>query len=197
MTFKQFISVSFVSVGAFVGAALVYSKYQHHNPLALNIPFASSVFKATEPIEKDAARPVVDFEKAAANATPAVVHIKVLQKARSESDVPFAQNDAEDAGDGFEGMSYNNVDAGDEAQQVASGSGVAISADGYIITNNHVVEKADRLIVTLNDKNDYKAEVIGTDPSTDLAVIKIEGSGFPYLDFANSDDVHVGQWVLA
>jgi S1-C subfamily serine protease len=60
-----------------------------------------------------------------------------------------------------------------------------------------VVEKADQLIVTLNNKKDYKAEIIGTDPSTDLAVIKITGDSFPYLSFANSDDVHVGQWVLA
>jgi S1-C subfamily serine protease len=94
-------------------------------------------------------------------------------------------------------MSLNKYDTDNETRQVGSGSGVVISADGYIVTNNHVVEKADQLIVTLNNKKDYKAEIIGTDPSTDLAVIKITGNSFPYLSFANSDDVHVGQWVLA
>jgi S1-C subfamily serine protease len=80
---------------------------------------------------------------------------------------------------------------------VASGSGVIINDKGYIVTNNHVVENADELLVTLNDKNDYKAKVIGTDPSTDLAVIKIEGNDFPSLNFANSDEVRIGQWILA
>src|SRR3954453_11010147 len=82
-------------------------------------------------------------------------------------------------------------------EQRASGSGVAISADGYIVTNNHVVDGADELVVTLNNKKDYKAKVVGKDPSTDLAVIKIEATNLPYLAFANSDDVHLGQWVLA
>lgn len=81
--------------------------------------------------------------------------------------------------------------------QRASGSGVMISNDGYIVTNNHVVDGADELLVTLYDKKDYKAKVVGKDPSTDLAVIKIEAKDLPYLQFANSDDVHLGQWVLA
>ncbi|RYF59077.1 MAG: serine protease, partial [Comamonadaceae bacterium] len=83
-------------------------------------------------------------------------------------------------GDGFSGMAYQGGDDEDnnQVQQVASGSGVVISADGYIVTNNHVVEKADALVVTLNDKKDYKAKVVGTDPSSDLAVIKIEGTDF-------------------
>ena len=94
-------------------------------------------------------------------------------------------------------MSFNRYNTGNESQQIGSGSGVMISAEGYIVTNNHVVEKADGLMVTLNNKKDYKAEIIGTDPSTDLAIIKITGNSFPYLDFGNSDDVHIGQWVLA
>jgi Do/DeqQ family serine protease len=82
-------------------------------------------------------------------------------------------------------------------EQRASGSGVIISDDGYIVTNNHVVENADVIDVTLSNKKTYKARVIGTDPSYDLAVIKVEAAGLPFLLYGNSDDVKIGQWVLA
>lgn len=81
--------------------------------------------------------------------------------------------------------------------QVATGSGVIISKDGYIVTNNHVIEDADKVEVSMNDERTYTAKVIGTDPSTDLALIKIEGEEFPFTTFANSDDVKIGEWVLA
>lgn len=77
------------------------------------------------------------------------------------------------------------------------GSGVIISSDGYIVTNNHVVEGAGNIDVTLNDKREYKAVLIGTDPSTDLALIKIEAGDLPFIAFGNSDDVKIGEWVLA
>jgi serine protease Do len=81
--------------------------------------------------------------------------------------------------------------------QMASGSGVIISTDGYIITNNHVVEGADKLSVTLNNNKTYEADVIGRDPSTDIAVIKIEEKNLPAATWGSSEDVRVGQWVLA
>jgi Do/DeqQ family serine protease len=77
------------------------------------------------------------------------------------------------------------------------GSGVIISADGYIVTNNHVVEDASRIEVTLNDKQEFEATVVGTDPSTDLALIKIDGKDLPNITFGNSDFVKIGEWVLA
>ena len=122
-----------------------------------------------------------------------MVHIKVLKRIQNIRGFGFFDNSFPGSGD----MSYNDRSNADQAQQVGSGSGVLVSANGYIVTNNHVVNKADQLLVTLNDKNDYKAKVIGTDPSSDLAVIKIEGNNFPHLTFANSDDVKVGQWILA
>lgn len=81
--------------------------------------------------------------------------------------------------------------------QVATGSGVIISEDGYIVTNNHVIDNADHIEITLNDKRSYTAEVIGADPSTDLALIKIEEKGLPFISFGNSDHVNIGEWVLA
>jgi len=80
---------------------------------------------------------------------------------------------------------------------LASGSGVIIDKTGYIVTNNHVVQDANRITVTLNNKREYEAQIIGTDPQTDLALIKIDGDDFPYLVFGNSDDVKIGEWVLA
>lgn len=80
---------------------------------------------------------------------------------------------------------------------VATGSGVIISEDGYIVTNNHVIEDADKVEVSFNDERTFTATIIGTDPSTDLALIKIEANGLAFSTFANSDNVKVGEWVLA
>lgn len=81
--------------------------------------------------------------------------------------------------------------------KLASGSGVIISDDGYIVTNNHVVDDANKIIVTLDNDKSYSAKVIGTDPNTDLAVLKIDAKNLPYIVFGNSDNVEIGQWVLA
>jgi VCBS repeat-containing protein len=84
-----------------------------------------------------------------------------------------------------------------QGPQMASGSGVIISPDGYIVTNNHVVEKATKIEVTTNNHHYYTAKVIGTDPNTDLALVKIDGHDLPIVKFGNSDAVKVGEWVLA
>lgn len=193
MTFKQLVAVTAISAATFATGAWVYGKYENKELFASAQTAATSVFKNAAFTDAPAATPAVNFEQAAADATPAVVHIKILKQPRRQPVNPFAFRGEEDI---FGGMAYEEEDA-PQAQQVGSGSGVIISPDGYIVTNNHVVENADQLLVTLNDRKDYTAKVIGTDPSTDLAVVKIEGAGFPHLSFANSDDVRVGQWVLA
>lgn len=138
----------------------------------------------------------VDFTPAATTATPAVVHIKTKTKARQVSNNttkqrnPFSDFFGDDFGDFFGGPRVI-------PEQRASGSGVIITDDGYIITNNHVVEGADEINVTLANKKSYKATVIGADASSDLAVIKIEGRNLPYLVYGNSDETKLGQWVLA
>ena len=84
-----------------------------------------------------------------------------------------------------------------QGMQMATGSGVIISADGYIVTNNHVVTNADKIEVILNDKRSYEAKLIGKDPSTDLALLKVKAEGLPYVSYGNSDDTKIGEWVLA
>lgn len=141
----------------------------------------------------------VDFTPAASAASPAVVHIKtktnakqVQQNGQQRQRNPFFDffGDDDMMGDIFGGPRVI-------PEQRASGSGVLITADGYIVTNNHVVNGADEINVTLTNKKTYKAKVIGTDASSDLAVIKIEASSLPYLVYGNSDEIKLGQWVLA
>lgn len=140
---------------------------------------------------------LVDFTPAATSATPAVVHIKTKTKARqvSNNSTPRQRNPFSD----FFGDDFGDFFGGPRVipEQKASGSGVIITDDGYIITNNHVVNGADEINVTLANKKSYKASVIGTDASSDLAVIKIEGKSLPYLVYGNSDETKLGQWVLA
>ena len=114
-----------------------------------------------------------DFTVAAETVTPAVVNIRTIQ-----------------SGAVFDFWGNGNVGS-------SAGSGVIISPDGYIATNNHVVEEGDKIEVTLNDKRKFEATVVGTDPSTDLALIKVEAESLPFIEFGNSDSLRVGEWVLA
>lgn len=145
---------------------------------------------------------VADFTIPAATATPAVVHIKTTTNAKQvNNNLPKNQQKRNPFSDLFGNDDMFSQLFGNRnniiPEQRASGSGVIISDDGYIVTNNHVVENADEITVTLSNKKTYKAKVIGTDPSYDLSVIKIEAAGLPFLLYGNSDDVKIGQWVLA
>lgn len=124
-----------------------------------------------------------DFTAAAERTVNAVVH--VTTQAMVEQRNPFA--------DFFWGYRMPSI----QQPVQGAGSGVIITDDGYIITNNHVVDGADKIQVHLNDNRQYDAKVIGRDPSTDLALIKVEANGLPVLTYGNSDDVKVGEWVLA
>jgi Do/DeqQ family serine protease len=129
-----------------------------------------------------------DFEAAAAISVHAVVHIKSeFQKKSLVYD------------DFFEFFNFGGRPQPREysTPYSAMGSGVIVAQDGYIVTNNHVVQEATDVTVTLNDKRVYKAAIVATDPSTDLALIKIEEQALPFLTYGNSDDVKIGEWVLA
>ncbi|MDZ4808903.1 MAG: trypsin-like peptidase domain-containing protein [Bacteroidota bacterium] len=143
----------------------------------------------------------VDFTKAANSAVPAVVHIKTKIAAKKvNNQLPRNQgNSMEDLFEQFFNQGYGQRM---QPEQKASGSGVIISDDGYIITNSHVVSDggqgvADEITVSLSNKKTYKAKLIGRDAGSDIAVLKIEGTGFPFLLYGNSDNVKLGQWVLA
>lgn len=132
-----------------------------------------------------------NFTEAARKAMPVVVHIKATAARKSAS----RDEQRMDPFGGFFGEDF--FGGRGRGPQMGSGSGVIISPDGYIVTNNHVVSFADELEVTTYDNRVFKGKVIGTDPGTDLAVIKIEENNLPTLQYANSDQAQVGEWVLA
>ena len=126
----------------------------------------------------------VDFTIAAENTVNAVVHVKNVTTGRA----------SRSGWDFF----YGSERSSSERPQIGTGSGVIISADGHIVTNNHVIAKADKLQVTLNNNKTYDAELIGSDPNSDIALLKIEAEGnLPYLAFGDSDNAKIGEWVLA
>ncbi len=140
-----------------------------------------------------------DFVKAAKTTVPAVVTIKNYQ---TRSTSRASEQDLLDYffGDPFGGRGQQRQKQQQQAPEnmpSGMGSGVIISADGYIISNNHVVAGANKLEVVLSNKKSYIATLVGTDPNTDISLLKIEEKGLPFLNFANSDNIDVGQWVLA
>ncbi len=178
--------------------------------LALSVVAFNKTNAATTPdpspaVANVAAGQPVDLTYAAEKSLPSVVYIKNTQNSKVQTveySDPFEDFFSDPFG-GFFGRGRGNGNGGRRQRQVetpkrvAAGSGVIISADGYIVTNNHVVDGADELLVTLNDNKEYSARIIGADATTDLALIKIDGKNLPAIQIANSDDVKVGEWVLA
>ncbi len=145
---------------------------------------------------------MADFTYASAKTVPVVVHIQSTVKVKDQASVngmPFDLQDLPTPFRQFFGQPQQPRSRGGSNEQTETGvgSGIILSADGYIVTNNHVVDGASEISVTLNDKRVYDAKVIGTDPSTDVALIKIDAKDLPAIQFANSDEVQVGQWVVA
>ena len=175
---KKFAQLLFSGLlgGALVWGAQVLTEepqvvaYQQPQP---NIVRTSNVVGAAE---------AVDFTTAAENSVNAVVHVKTTFQAQTYYN-PFGR---------FFGQPYYQAEPAR-----GSGSGVIISPDGYIVTNNHVIDGAQFVEVTLNNNETKEAEVVGTDPATDLALLKIQGQNLPVIPIGNSDDVKIGEWVLA
>jgi Do/DeqQ family serine protease len=204
MKLKQILLIVAISSMSAIGSVWVYSKITGKHSAGLvqstsdgKLPVNYAGFNENgagfgEPI---------DFVKAANAAVPAVVHIKTRIPAKKISNqLPRSNHNSID--DWFDQFFNNPFGQQIQPEQRASGSGVIISDDGYIITNNHVISDgrdgvASEITVTLSNKKTFKAKVIGKDPSSDLAVLKIDGSGFPFILYGNSDNVKLGQWALA
>jgi len=174
---KQYVAIVVCSLISALLAVGIYAYLQDPKEVIIRetIPAQYTNF---DPLEVSKQRRFIssaptDFTKAAEAVTPAVVNIKTVQ-----------------GGGGFDFW-------GSSSYGTSSGSGVIISPDGFIVTSNHVIEDSDGIEVTLNDKREFRAELIGTDPSTDLALIKIKGKNLVPVEFGNSDSLRVGEWVLA
>jgi len=173
----QILIISLVATIISLVAIAIYDHYTESEIIIIQKPQNTSLVRSSDNIllsgeiqrHFQSSYPT-DFTEAAKKSTPAVVYIR-------------ANN-----GSGFQNRrGFEN----------AAGSGVIISPEGYIATNNHVIENGDDITVVLNDRREFSAEVIGTDPTTDLALLKIEAGELPYLVFGNSDSLQVGEWVLA
>ena len=139
--------------------------------LTVSIPYADEISKSRE----------TAITRAIEKVGPAVASINVEQHISSVSYDPFF------------GFMYPR----EIYPMKSSGSGVVISPDGFVMTNHHVIENADKVTVTLSGGGEYEAEIIGSDETSDLALIKLSGSDFPYAELANSDDLLIGEWVIA
>jgi serine protease Do len=180
---KQFSSMLFVALLSGIFSVFIYQKLVNPNTVTVvenKTPTSNGVL--TNLNIKDGS--LTNFEYAAEISTNAVVHIKTESVYQQQIDPLY---------EFFYGRSFKQ-----QPQVVqGAGSGVILSADGYIVTNNHVIDRTSTINVTLNNKKTYKAELIGTDPSTDLALLKIDAKNLPSVGFGNSNDLNVGQWVLA
>lgn len=180
---------------AFIGGAMAIGAYKvletKYND-NLSFEDRQKVYFANNPMTSNITSSAgeVDFTQAAAAVTPAVVYIRTTY-AMSDNN-----NSMEDMFGQLFGQRMQHGQRQQRAPQ-ASGSGVIISPDGYIVTNNHVVDKAEKIQVTTNDHRILEAKVIGRDPNTDLALIKVSATDLPIVKLGNSDEVRVGEWVLA
>jgi Do/DeqQ family serine protease len=203
MNLKNIVSTIAISAVTTVGVLVGYNKFDHNsnnpNLNQITIPANYKYAGFFDSNGNPNAGPT-DFTQAALAASPTVVHIKTKTNPRQVNNNlpqknPFSDLFGND--DLFDQFFGNGNKQQRMYPQMASGSGVVISEDGYIVTNNHVVAGADEVSVTMSNRKTYTAKVIGADPSYDLAVIKVNSTNLPFMLFGNSDDVKIGQWALA
>lgn len=198
MKWRQFLLIVSISAGSALASVWGYNKYTQHQTAFVQTQGGLPVNYAGF-FDKNTAGDPGDFTKAANAAVQSVVHIKTkIPAKRVSNELP------RNRGNGFDDFfdQFFNYGPSVRPEQRASGSGVIISEDGYIVTNNHVISDGDNgiaseIMVTLHNKKTYKARVVGNDPNYDIAVLKIDGSGLPFMLYGNSEEVQLGQWVLA
>ena len=201
MKFKQVLLIIALSATSAVGSVWAYNKFTSKKDGALvsaDYKLPANYARFSDNVAGGAGDPI-DFTKAASAAVPAVVHIKTKIPAKRINNIQRQRNSSvEDWFDQFFQQGMPQV----QPEQRASGSGIIISDDGYIVTNNHVISDggngvADEITVTTHNKKVFKAKLVGRDPSSDIAVLKVDGTNLPYLIYGNSDNIKLGQWVLA
>mgnify|MGYP003305176106 CR=1 FL=1 len=195
MEIKKYALAVMVSMGCAAFGAYLYSRYdiatsQNNIAAVDSMPFQSAIGYFTAQNYAP-----TDFTQAAEASVNAVVHVRIMKN---------LQNRTYGYGDGMDPLLHFFFGPRQQApqypqrpQEAGSGSGVIISNDGYIVTNNHVIESADEIEVTLNDKRTFTATLVGTDPTTDIALLKIDAENLHSISFGNSDAMKVGEWVLA
>ncbi len=181
MNAKRIFSSLMLAVLGGIAAVVIYVSFEREEPVMVVQESPGMRYMNLPPESSDGP---MDFTFAAEIAVHAVVHVKT--KAFRES-----------SGNPFYDFFYGYGDRAENAPVVGYGSGVILTSDGYIVTNNHVIEGSQEVEVTLNDKRAFDATVVGTDPTTDLAVLKIKTNNLPFLEFGNSDELRLGEWVLA
>ncbi|MDF2448765.1 MAG: degQ [Bacteroidota bacterium] len=183
---KKVISSLFIGAlgGAFALAGNYYFDHTDTSQVTNYNPYAAPAHLTSYSGVKAVAN-APDFVASAEKSVNSVVHIKTIVEQKNNL-----------AYDPFQDWLFGGRQRQPNMME-GSGSGVIISQDGYIVTNNHVVNEASKIEVVLNDKRTYSAEVIGTDPNTDLALLRIKENDLPFVNYGNSDDVKVGEWVLA
>jgi Do/DeqQ family serine protease len=192
---STYVLVALISVGATYGTYSYLNKdnKEYTTPVGYGNKFDQENFHLASLTQSG----YPDFTKAADNAIHAVVHIKSVAKQQNTPQSQRRMIDPFEFFFGNPGGSGRDYNYGSQQPAVGFGSGVIISKDGYIITNNHVIDKANEIEVTLNDNSKYTAKLIGTDPNTDIALLKIEAKDLQYIPFGDSDKLKVGEWVLA
>jgi len=188
---KSFLGAASGTILVILMAVVFINFNQENNTVQPAIPVAQPAIGEEyrlPPIHQTsfAAPQYIDFTKAAEKSVNAVVHIKTEMRVKNHTYDDFFGAFRDYFGNPHRSNTY-----------VAFGSGVIISTDGYIVTNNHVVEGADKITVTFNNKKELEATLIGNDPSTDLALIKVDDNNLVNLTYGNSDELKVGEWVLA
>ena len=193
-TIKKIFGYSVLMLGSALVAGITTFKLMEKHAMQENVVTIQQENEWAMPaalFDSKSAQPV-DLTDAAEKSTHAVVHIKSTQLGKTQTIQQMP-----DIFDFFFGDGMGRQQQIHTQPRVGFGSGVIISKDGYIVTNNHVIDGADEIDVKLNDNREFKGKLIGTDPNTDLALIKIEGNDFPTLPIGNSDALKVGEWVLA
>jgi len=202
----KILASSMVGSGLTIAAFLLFGLNQNNAPTFYAGQDPVPVHKTIYPVKENGQFAPLDFTGVSKEVMNSVVHIKSTRKVQGSNQYFF--NERNPFGDMF-GDEFFRYFYGDPKpqnpgaskpepfEQVGTGSGVIISSNGYIVTNNHVIDQADDIEITLHNNNSYKAKVIGTDPSTDLALLQIKKNGLPAMHVGNSDQVEVGEWVMA